>query len=183
MSLKQCVAFLMMIAIGVATPTFSYAWGIGKETCSTKDGKELCVFELFHDGVTYAVFAVAGGECSGSADFDTGESTGHLRSSPARDDRPVEIKWSCDTADGVNGTVTIGEEKFELAKGKVFHVVLDGEKPQIDQLAADMAKYDEGNTVDERLSALAKTARRISPFADAWRESAKAEQSNAADSR
>ena len=183
MSFKQCVAFLMMLAIVVVAPNCAFAWGIGRDTCSTRDGKALCVFELFNDGTTYTVFAVNGGECSGSADFNTGKSSGTLRSSSARDDRPVELKWSCDTADGVTGTVTIGEEKFDLAKGKFFHVAFDGKKPQVKQLVVDMAKYDQGATVKDRLLASAKTAREISPLAEEWRESAKAEQADAADSR
>jgi len=182
-SFKQHVAFLMTIAIGVVAPNCAFAWGINNDTCYTKDGKALCVFELLNDDdSTCTVFAVNGGECSGSDD-DTGKSSGTLSSSSAGGDKPVEIKWSCETADGVTGTVTIGEEKFDLAKGKFFHVAFDGKKPQIKQLMVDMAKYDEGATTEERLLAAAKTAREIGPFANEWLESCKAEQGNAADSR
>ena len=183
MSFKQCIAFLMMIAIGVVAPSCAFAWGIDEDICYTKDGKALCVFELLNDDRTYAVFAVNGGHFGGFDDFDAGKSSGTLSSSSAGSEKPVEIKWSCETADGVTGTVTIGEEKFDLAKGNFFHVTFDGNKPQVKQLMVEMAKYDEGATTEERLLAAAKTAREISPFANEWLESCKAEQGDAADSR
>jgi hypothetical protein len=113
------------------------------------------------DGRVYLVVAAAGcsGGSSSSASGPTGMTTGGELN--ALDGR--KIAWSCTTADGTRGTVTVDGQQFDLAGGGVFLVSAKEKKTKVEQLAVDMSKF-RGGPVPQELRGLAETHPRIAAF-------------------
>jgi hypothetical protein len=68
------------------------------------------------------------------------------------------VKWICETKDGLTGTVTIGEEVFDLANGLVFLVKFQNDTMVVKQMMLDQPKFSEGTT-----SAIIKQALSLDP--------------------
>ena len=75
----------------------------------------------------------------------------------------LELSWTCDTHDGVTGTVTFGSQKFRLEDGGLMLVDLRGGKFHVEQAVVDMSHFEGGN-VNERLKSEAVTDERIARF-------------------
>jgi hypothetical protein len=74
-----------------------------------------------------------------------------------------EVKWSCDTWDGVTGRLIIGGEKFRLDHGAVVFIDMRDGKVVTEQVAVDMQQFD-GGPVEERLKVIATTNEQIARF-------------------
>jgi hypothetical protein len=173
------VGVLLLAAMGfAATGCKEAGWGSGGELRVHIDGKTLSVWELERGDTPYAVFLVFG-EFSGTTNFKTGKSEGVIHALRRWGIEAPGVSWSCVMRDGVSGTVTIGEEAFDLSKGRLFQVDFDGDKPVVTQYALDCNKW-RGENCTDRVEALADASPEVRRFADQWQ---KAEQPDAADSR
>jgi hypothetical protein len=178
----RILGVLLTIAVGfVATGCYKADWNAWGESITNKNGNTLSVFSLTRGDKPYAVFVVKGRQFLGATDFKTLKTEGvkseGVLHSPL-DGGAADIPWSCVTRDGATGTVAIGEETFELAKGNLFQIVFEEENPKVKQSAVE-CKW-RGETFGECMSALAEAEPEIQTFADQWQ---KAEQLDAADSR
>jgi len=175
----RVVGVLLLAAIGfAATGCNEPGWGSGGRTIH-RDGKTLSVWDLERGDTPYAVFLVDGRQFGWATNFKTGKSEGVLNTLHLVGIEAPDVSWSCVPRDGATGTVTIGEEAFDLSKGRLFQVDFDGDKPLVKQCAVDCNKW-RGATFTDRLESLATSAPEVRGFADQWR---KAERSDAADSR
>ena len=175
----RVVGVLLLAAIGfAATGCNEPGWGSGGRTIH-RDGKTLSVWDLERGDTAYAVFLVEGRSFGGPTNPKTGKSEGVAHALRLGGIEAPDVSWSCVTRDGATGTVTIGEEAFDLSKGRLFQVDFDGDKPLVKQCAVDCNKW-RGATFTARLESLAISAPEVRGFADQWR---KAERSDAADSR
>jgi hypothetical protein len=73
------------------------------------------------------------------------------------------IGWRCDTPNGKNGVMKIGQERFELEKGAVFLVHQQEGRTTVEQLAIDMDQL-QGGDVEARLEAVAEWHERLACF-------------------
>ena len=84
--------------------------------------------------------------------------SGALRATDGR-----EVAWTCDTRDGRTGRVTVGAERFELAKGSVFLVNLRNGTTVVEQVAVDDAQF-QGGFSEEQFKIAAGSNERLGAF-------------------
>lgn len=136
----------------------SGSWGGGSASHGSDTNSGIVdygVTQLTHNDRVYLVLLSEGG--SGSC--HSGPPA--LGTFQAPDGRAVE--WTCETRDGQSGRLTIGAEKFELGKGAVFLVNLQGGKTTVEQVAVERGQLN-GGIIEERLEAAARTSERLAAF-------------------
>jgi hypothetical protein len=146
------LACLVLACAGCAS-FHSEGWGGagGSSSYSTDHGtvhRGLAV--LTRDCHPYLVMLTAGGEATQVSGGPPGRGT--VKLSDGRD-----IRWTCDTPDGVAGKVTIDGQQFRLEQGQVFLVDLRG-GTKVEQVMVEPALL-EGATDAQRLKADDRVAR------------------------
>jgi hypothetical protein len=114
------------------------------------------VANLTRDGKPYLVLMTAG--CEPKSVTGGPWAGGLIRGLDGR-----EVKWTCDTWDGVSGRVIIGGQKLKLEQGGVVFIDMRDEQMVIEQVAVDMQQFT-GGTVEERLKVIAATDERVARF-------------------
>jgi hypothetical protein len=150
-------ATILVACAGCATPgPASWGGSAGGATHTTNDGSgSRGVTNLTRDGKPYLVLLTAGCEPKSVAN---GPCAGGIIK--ALDGR--ELKWTCDTWDGVSGRLIIGGEKFRLDQGAVVFIDMRNEKMVIEQAQVNLLV--KGNTLEDRLKWIALTDDRIARF-------------------
>jgi hypothetical protein len=125
--------------------------GTGGEIC-TRDGRVILV--VWTDD--------ASGSRAGGGD---GRWHGEIRTHDGR-----MVPWSCTTADGTTGTVTIAGADFDLGRGPLFLVTTRGGAPRVQQLLTDvngagsLGKGEEFDAARRRLEELAASDETVKAF-------------------
>jgi hypothetical protein len=166
--------------LSVIVSSASFCWpqsALRQQAATNRDGGR--VVEQSTETGRRSAFGTSSRSFGGPTNPKTGKSEGVAHALRLGGIEAPDVSWSCVTRDGATGTVTIGEEAFDLSKGRLFQVDFDGDKPLVKQCAVDCNKW-RGATFTARLESLAISAPEVRGFADQWR---KAERSNAADSR
>jgi hypothetical protein len=149
-------AFLVGCAVPAPKGTSSgggsfHVAGTGGEIC-TGDGRVILV--VWTDD--------ASGSRAGGGD---GRWHGEIRTHDGR-----MVPWSCTTADGTTGTVTVAGTDFDLGKGPLFLVTTRGGAPRVQQLPIDvngagpLGKGEEFDAARQRLQALAESDETVKAF-------------------
>jgi len=124
----------------------------------------------FNDGRTYGcdftsltcdgrvVLVLASEDCVASSMISSPQANGVLVAADGR-----KIPWSCPTEDGTRGTLTLGEQKFDLTKGAVFLISFKDKLTKVEQVAVDMTKLG-GGKLTEKLDAVAAAEPKLQTF-------------------
>jgi hypothetical protein len=132
----------------------SEGWGGagGSSSYSTDQGMvQRGLSVLTRHGMPYLVILTVGGEAAQVAGGPPGRGT--VRLPDGRD-----IKWICDTPNGVTGKVTIDGQSFDLEQGQVFLVDLRDGKAVVEQITIAPELMDVA-TDEQRLKTDARIAR------------------------
>lgn len=152
--MKALGPVVLFAALGCAS-LCSEGWGGGGGSSShTTDYGTVHrgLAELTRNGQPYLVMLTAGGQVTHVSGGPPGSGTIHTP-----DGR--DLKWTCDTREGVWGTVVIDGQPFRLETGQVFLVDLRGGKTVVEQLSVT-PEFLEAGADEERL----KTDGRIARF-------------------
>jgi hypothetical protein len=93
-----------------------------------------------------------------------GSSQGSRMSGQFYSRQGVEVlRWTCDSPDGKTGSVSVGAETFDLAKGGLFLVDPGQGKAVTQQLLVDMAQF-QSDDIGENLKAIAPSHPQLATF-------------------
>jgi hypothetical protein len=148
------VLILVVLVCAGCAAFRSEGWGGagGSSSYSNDDGtvhRGLAV--LTRHGMPYLVILTVGGEAAQVSGGPPGRGT--VRLPDGRD-----MKWTCDTPNGIAGKVTIDGQAFELERGPVFLVDLRSGKAVVEQIAIAHELMDAA-TDEQRLKADNRIAR------------------------
>ena len=148
---------------GTAMGTGTGSASVGNTTAEyyTSNGGMMLVIWLKHP---------AGGSHGGGAGVSSGPAKTVVTGNHRYGDAPA-VEWRCETADSKSGSVTVGGANYELSKGGIFLVDMQGDKPVVTQLSRDMSKLK----TKAELEALAKTDPEIATFVSENKEKKKTE--------
>lgn len=160
--MRNGLRIIAVILVGIASGGCSGGHSFGVSTLvaggTDKDGVD-CTYsvnELSLDGRVYLILAVDGPV--GSSASAGPPARGQLLRPDGR-----KLDWSCSTADGRAGAVTIDGRAFDLARGGVFLIPAKGSPAGVEQVAVDMARFRGGDVVEE-LRGLGRGEPRLAAF-------------------
>lgn len=145
-------------SMGTAMSTGTGSASVGNTTAEyyTANGGMMLVIWLKHP---------AGGIHGGGAGVSSNPTKTIVTGNHRYGDAPG-IEWRCETADGKSGSVTLGGANYELSRGGIFLVDMQGAKPVVTQLSRDASSIK----TKAELEALAKTDPEIAKFVSEKKE-------------
>jgi hypothetical protein len=158
--MKTLAAAVVLVACAGCATVGPASWAGsaegGTRTTSERGSVSRGIATMTRNDKPYLVFLTAGCEPVNAASGPWAGGT-----IKALDKR--ELKWTCDTWDGVTGRVLINGQKFKLDQGGMFFVDMRDGNMIILQAAVDMQQLF-GGPIEQRLKELATSDERIARF-------------------
>lgn len=148
---------LVTFCLGCGSAGNSLSSGSG----SIRVGNTTAEYYMAHGGMMLVVWLKhpPSGTHGGGSGVSSGPAKMVVTGSQRYGDAP-SIEWRCETTNGKTGTVTLGGQNYELAKGGMFLVDMTGDNPAVTQLTREIASIKS----KAELEALAKTDAEIKKF-------------------